>query len=162
MEDRNLNQPPESDLFMEHDASVGKVEHFLQKLLRFVYGVYSFFAVIFCLFGIIGLVQDLGIKSAISMLNAVLMSYSSIMAFKSLKHSAIKAFKYAALLLVVGFGTTAIYRVIFVSGAVESIDFNNFLLFGLPAALTFRFLKFEQKRQKPNPTLQRTPLTLRR
>jgi hypothetical protein len=157
MEDQNLIQPPKSDLLVEQDGHVGKLEVLLQKLLRFVYGVYSFFTIIFCLFGVIGLVQALSMKSAVSMLNAVLMAYSSIMAFKSLKHSAIKAFKYAALLLVVGFGTTAIFRIIFVSGAVGSVDLSNFLLFCLPAALTFYCLKLEQRRQKPNQSFKPTP-----
>jgi hypothetical protein len=154
METQNSYQLPRTELVVEKPSRNEKIERILRRLLRFVYATYACFTVLFCLFGLFGLLQQPGAKSSVSMLNSALMAYSSVMAFRSMKQSPAAALRYAVLLLIVGFGTTAIYRAAFVTGSPASVDLSNLLIFGIPAALTFYCSRLALRFQEPNNPLQ--------
>jgi len=74
------------------------------------------------------------------------MALFSIMAFISVKRNQSRALTYSLLLLVVGFVTTAIYRMAFITNTLGQVDFNNFLIFSVPAMLTFFYARLLKNR----------------
>lgn len=120
----------------ETNATGTRSENLIRKFLRCVYGIYSFFAVVFIFATALILIKEPNSKSFVNLVITLLMAYCCVMAFKSLKHSAQVTIKYAVLSFLLGFAATLIYRIIFVADAHWGTDFSNFLIFSLPAILT--------------------------
>jgi hypothetical protein len=149
MNNQNHDQSPRSKL-VEEPAGTEKVERVLRKVLRVVFATYAAFTGLFCVFGVLGMLQAPSAQLAVSLLNTMLMACASIMAFSSMKQSAAAALKYAALLFLFGFGGTAIYRLIFISGSSVIVDVSNFLIFVFPVALTFYCSQLSPQCQAPD------------
>jgi hypothetical protein len=88
------------------------------------------------LFAVASIVSEPGVKSGVTTVITLVMAYGSLMAFRSVKHSATTALKFALLLFMSGFVMTFAYRLAFVPAFPSLADISNFLLFGIPAALT--------------------------
>lgn len=148
MNNQNHDQTARSQL-VEEPAGNEKVERVLRKVLRVVFATYAAFTGLFCVFGVLGVFQAPSVQISVSLLNTMIMTYASIMAFRSLRQGAAVALKYAALLFIFGFGGTAIYRLIFISGSSVIVDLSNFLIFGFPVALTFYCSQLSRKPDEP-------------
>lgn len=112
---------------------------FLRAVLLVIFGLYSFFALLFCLFGLVILAQDPGPKSIFGMANSAGMAFCSVRTFLAVKRDENGVFRYASLLFLFGFFTTAVYRVIFVADAPSRVDATNALIFGIPAVIAFGY-----------------------
>jgi len=148
MEEESFSEAPAADPQAKEPGKPSRLEVFLKNGLLFVFGVYSCFAAMFCLIALIALSQDVTAKSITSTGNTLLMTFFSIMAFVSIMREQSQAFIYSLLLFAIGFITTGIYRMAFITDELGRIDFNNFLIFSIPAMLTFLYSRLIKNRPK--------------
>ena len=145
MEERNPYLPPRSNLDLPEDSRNDRGARILRRLLRVTFGLYTFFAVVFCLFAVFDMAREPTVRSGANTATILLMAYGCLMAFRSIKHGAAAGLKFAVLVFISGFALTAVYRIVFVPGSPSSADLSNFLLFGAPAALTFCCARWEAR-----------------